>query len=451
MSFFKKNFSIIILILSIILLAYVFYRSELYWNGSKRDFYKIYYFLSVILILISVLSFYLKNHFKGYFIISFVSLILGIYLVEGYLTFYHNQKIDKKELSFKIQAYSDKADKVYDTRSRLEFYKDQKKIDNQIKIVFLSSHLKLKNNDFLPLSGVSNSKTINCNENGYYSIYDSDRYGFNNPDYEWDQKEIEYLLIGDSFTHGSCVNRPNDFASVLRSLTKKSVLNLGYRGNGPVAEYASLREYMPSNVKKILWFYFEGNDIENMNDEIKHKTFQKYFKDLNFSQNLKNKQDEVDDFVNLSIKNSFEKNENDSLIQTKIIKFVKFFELRLLINRIINQKTVIDNFNKSKEIKELFYKINKLATNNNSELYIIYLPEYSRYVSEGGGGVENSDYNLIKGVLEELDLNLIDINEELFAKINDPLIFFPFGLNGHYNELGNRKIAELIFKKTKGK
>jgi len=386
MSFFKKNFSIIILILSIILLAYVFYRSELYWNGSKRDFYKIYYFLSVILILISVLSFYLKNHFKGYFIISFVSLILGIYLVEGYLTFYHNQKIDKKELSFKIQAYSDKADKVYDTRSRLEFYKDQKKIDNQIKIVFLTSHIKLKNNDFLPLSGVSNSKTINCNENGYYSIYDSDRYGFNNPDYEWDQKEIEYLLIGDSFTHGSCVNRPNDFASVLRSLTKKSVLNLGYRGNGPLAEYAVLREYMPSNVKKILWFYFEGNDIENMNDEIKHKTFQKYFKDLNFSQNLKNKQDEVDDFVNLSIKNSFEKNENDSLIQTKIIKFVKFFELRLLINRIINQKTVIDNFNKSKEIKELFYKVNKLATNNNSELYIIYLPEYSRYVSEGGGG-----------------------------------------------------------------
>jgi len=68
-----------------------------------------------------------------------------------------------------------------------------------------------------------------------------------------------------------------------------------------------------------------------------------------------------------------------------------------------------------------------------------------------GGGVENSDYNLIKGVLEELDLNLIDINEELFAKINDPLIFFPFGLNGHYNELGYRKIAELIFKKTKGK
>ena len=27
-----------------------------------------------------------------------------------------------------------------------------------------------------PFAGISNSKTIFCNENGYYSIYESDRY-----------------------------------------------------------------------------------------------------------------------------------------------------------------------------------------------------------------------------------------------------------------------------------
>ena len=31
-----------------------------------------------------------------------------------------------------------------------------------------------KNNYFYPLSGVSNTKTIYCNENGYYSMYQSD-------------------------------------------------------------------------------------------------------------------------------------------------------------------------------------------------------------------------------------------------------------------------------------
>ena len=34
-----------------------------------------------------------------------------------------------------------------------------------------------------PLSpSIPNSKIILCNENGYYAIYTSDRYGFNNPD-----------------------------------------------------------------------------------------------------------------------------------------------------------------------------------------------------------------------------------------------------------------------------
>ena len=109
------------------------------------------------------------------------------------------------------------------------------------------------NSNIFPLSGISNSDTIYCNENGYFSIYQSDRYGFNNPNKEWDSIQIEYLLIGDSFTHGACINRPNDIASVLRTLSNKPVLNLGYAGNGLLIEYATLREYLPKNVKNILW------------------------------------------------------------------------------------------------------------------------------------------------------------------------------------------------------
>ena len=49
---------------------------------------------------------------------------------------------------------------------------------------------KNKNQELFPLSGLSNSKTIYCNENGYYSIFKSDRHGFNNPDIEWDKDEL---------------------------------------------------------------------------------------------------------------------------------------------------------------------------------------------------------------------------------------------------------------------
>jgi hypothetical protein len=117
--------------------------------------------------------------------------------------------------------------------------------DKNISVaLYPRNFLHKKNDNIFFLSGIKNSETIVCNENGYYSIYQSDRYGFNNPDNEWDKKEIEYFLVGDSFTHGSCVNRPNDISSVLRNLSNKSILNLGMRGNGPLIEYTTLREYL---------------------------------------------------------------------------------------------------------------------------------------------------------------------------------------------------------------
>ena len=78
----------------------------------------------------------------------------------------------------------------------------------------------------------------------------------NGEEFEWDKKQIDYLLIGDSFVHGACVNRPDDIASRLRLLSGKSVLNLGYFANGPLVEYAVLREYLMKDVKNILWIFY---------------------------------------------------------------------------------------------------------------------------------------------------------------------------------------------------
>ena len=152
---------------------------------------------------------------------------------------------------------------------------------------------KTKYDTIFSLSGISNSETIYCNESGFYSFYQSDRYGFNNPDVEWNNKEIEYLLVGDSFAHGACVNRPNDISSVLRILSNKSVLNLGQGGNAPLIEYASLREYLKPNVKKVLWLYFEGNDIDNLAHELSNDILINYLNNINFTQNLKLRQKEI--------------------------------------------------------------------------------------------------------------------------------------------------------------
>ena len=55
-------------------------------------------------------------------------------------------------------------------------------------------------------------------------------------------------------------------------------------------------------------------------------------------------------------------------------------------------------------------------------------------------------YMLIKAASKELDIPFIDVHEEIFKKETEPLSLFPFNLEGHYNERGYLKVAELIYK-----
>ena len=119
----------------------------------------------------------------------------------------------------------------------------------------------------LPLGGISNKTTVGENENGRRMIYLSDRYGFNNPDSEWDAKEVEWLLTGDSFAEGEAVQPGEDIAGQIRAITHQSSINLGRAGNGPLMELAELIEYAGAVKPRIvLWIYY-GNDQNDLYKE----------------------------------------------------------------------------------------------------------------------------------------------------------------------------------------
>ena len=82
---------------------------------------------------------------------------------------------------------------------------------------------------------------------------------------------------------------------------------------------------------------------------------------------------------------------------------------------------------------------------NNSKLYFVYLPEYSRYKKN----FDNTNYNLVKDIVIEMNIPFIDIHKEVFEKEQNPLKLFPFELAGHYNIEGYKKVAETIYKFTK--
>ena len=195
MTFLKKIFLPICLIASLLILIYTFYKSEIYWNGQKSDYYFTYYVVSFLLIFFSFITFFLSQKIKEYLIISGISLIVSLYVFEGYLTF--KEQLSKEQVSknqlLKEQLYEKETSEKYDTRTKKEVYEDLKRVNNEISVFVPPASYLNENYPIFPLSSISNSETVFCNENGYYPIYQSDRYGFNNPDEEWNNKEIEYL------------------------------------------------------------------------------------------------------------------------------------------------------------------------------------------------------------------------------------------------------------------
>ena len=412
----------------LLLLIYVFYKSEFVWNGSRRNYYFIYYIVAINFLILSLILNFVNQSIKNKIYLSFSFLIIGFYIFETLLIIYYPSETIRKKIVIK---------KNYDTRSKINIYNDIKKSEN------ISLTLKvIEKNKLASLSGASNIKTIFCNENGEYSFFNSDRYGFNNPDEEWEKKNIDYFILGNSFAQGACVNRPFDISSQLRIKFKKSSLNMGYRNQGPLSQLATLKEYYKPGVKNVIWLYSEDNDLNTLTKELNSKILTNYLDDNNFSQNLKDKQKEID----TAVKKEILKIINNSK-KSQIFNFFKLNSSRLFIYNFFPKK--YQPISKELKFDDIFLKIVLKAKNfsekNKSNFYFVYLPDFKRYSLKD---YSDENFERIKIFLKDNNIKFIDINDLLFSKVEDPFIFFPLRMYGHYNQKGYSKISEVLIKKT---
>tara|TARA_B100001769_G_C22073665_1_gene578058 strand:+ start:122 stop:1411 length:1290 start_codon:yes stop_codon:yes gene_type:complete len=421
-----RKISYFFVIFSLLLFTYTSYRSEIIWEGNLREYYLNYFIFSFTLIIISITFLFFKTNILKMIFIYLGSFLFSLYLFEGYSYF-----IDKSKLSEIAKIYEIKTGKIYETRSASEFIEYEKKFNNK-NFVQNISPLNYKN--IYSLGGISNENTVLCNEDGYMAKYKSDRYGFNNLDKIWDKDKIKYFLVGDSFVHGHCVNRPNDIASVLMKLSKETALNLGYGGNGPLIEYATLREYLIPNVENILWFFYDDNDLINLKKEFSNELLKNYLFDENFTQSLTTKQIQID----LNLKTIINKKENN------FKKFIKLFETRQLIKKIIlsNNKSNI-KLNDFENFKNILIKSKKIANYNNSNFYFVYLPSFSEFYDERYR--HQYKYENIKRIVQSLNINFIDTKNQFFNKIEDPKSLYPNRTENHFNILGYRKVTKFVF------
>ena len=425
--FVKHLFSATITVLSLIILIITYYKSEIVFDGNLREYYFQYFVFFLLIFTLSIITFFLNFEVKKNILIVFCSVILVLYTLEITLYFYGSYK-EKKNAEKISNFYEDK--KNFDKRTRLEVYEELKKA-NDPHVISLSPHNYINDDlDIFPLSGISNSSTIFCNENGYYSIYLSDRFGFNNDDNNWNKETIDFLIVGDSFAQGACVNRPNDITSILKILSGKNIINIGYGGNGPLKDYAALREYLDvRKVKNIIWLFY-SNDINDLNSEIKNKILKKYLDDKKFSQNLSSKQNIIDELAYKKL-NSL-KIKKEKKMDLDFYGFFKLNNLRSLIHFKNNK-----NF---KQIENILYLSKELIEQRNGNFYFIYLPSFEEINSKQ----ISSDKESINEIVEKLKIKSVNIYDFINKKKNS-LDFFPYQRHGHYSEFGYKQISLKIF------
>ena len=447
----KKNISYIniitylYLLFFILLFFYTFYRAEFVYEGNQLSYYYKYYliFISGSLLWFLALFFDKKNKIRIVIFISSIIFILYFYETIRFfapsiynLQFFKSQKIENDKIDGNLTKFE-----------LIQIIKKKKNID-VVPSVFpkalIESNWINEKKKIFPLGGVSNITTVFCKEGDEFSVYKSDRYGFNNPDIVWENNDFSYFLIGDSFVQGSCVKQNENFASQIRKYSKVNAISLGMAGNGPLIEFATLKEYaIKKNSKNVLWFYFERNDLIDLKIEKTNSIFIKYLKD-NFTQNLISKQVDIDKDLQKYIK--FAEIKKDEKIKKNYSTFVEVLN-KIIRLQIVRDKTSLDRGLKLKIdplFKEIMIKTKQLVNQSGSNLYFIYLPDKERYSSNK---MNNENYlrrSEIINIINSLNIPLIDIHKQFFMKQDDPLEFYAQRVYGHYNAKGYREIAKII-------
>lgn len=290
----------------------------------------------------------------------------------------------------------------------------------------------------LPLAGRSRTTTVVCNEGGEYFIFESDRFGFNNPDSVYNSPSTA-LILGDSFAFGNCVPNTDHVAGRLRG-NGVAVVNLGYRGTGPLIQLAQLREFgQIVQPDIVLWMFYSGNDLQNLESEFESATLRRYL-DPDYTQNLVDRQDEVDalwaDFVEQHLAESEEESEAASLSDA----LPAVLSLRPLRRRIGFTRSSGDG--EAPRFEEIVRQLQAEVERLDAKLYFIYIPTYGDFLI---GGSSPREY-----VLDAVHANgvpVIDFESRLRAT-GDPLSYYPFRLPGHFTAEGYGLLAEQILEEV---
>ncbi|WP_173045767.1 hypothetical protein [Nitrospira sp. KM1] len=309
------------------------------------------------------------------------------------------------------------------------------------------------------MGGISNRTAVYCNEQGKYILLQNDEHGFANPGGSWKNQNPDLAVVGDSFAHGACVPSEQSVSALLRE-TYPTTLNLGNDGNGPLAELATLKEYLSVlKPKVLLWVYCETNDLTDLIQE--RRSLLINYLDPLYTQGLVLKQREIDDAlmsytelmafggtatIRLAglLRGLFQVDNYNGRVE-ELIKLSYVWKLLAGIFKPTPESSVEQvTPSVSPQDLDLFKQIVKSAKDTvydwGGKMIFVYLPQFERYAETGQA---NPHYQTVLSIVSELKIPIVDI-VPVFWRQPDPLDLFPFRQPAHYTPEGYDIVAQEI-------
>ena len=374
----------------------------------------------------------------------FLAVLIVSFLMEGYLTLCTDPNIVERQVIAKRKGVA------FDTRSKSDVVMDLRK--NGIEVypaVYPSLHnnIPINGKNIIPIGGISRVRTIFCNENGEYTDYESDEYGFHNPKGLYNFSKLDVGIVGDSYVQGACVKSSESIPALIRAQFPKT-LATAMSVNGPLRNLASLKEYLGDQKPRVvLWFFSNSNDFSDLKSERANPVLMKYLTSKgDFKQNLKDKQEEIDEYYKVFINKQLASIYGSGGVARSVVNRLFLFNVRELVESKIANALEKPGLKSNEGEHQLFLEVlteaKRYVSEWNGKLIVVFVPSQNQYLSnQGDRHISNEEF--IK-LVQSTEVPVIDLYALVKSQPNPEELFALGIINSHFNAKGYRIVTDYI-------
>lgn len=299
-----------------------------------------------------------------------------------------------------------------------------------------------------PLSQVSSSRIVECNESGTFQTFVTDEYGFNNPPGLYAAGHPAIAAVGSSYTLGHCVPGIQGFMHRVRERYPRT-LNFGMAGSHVLTMLATMREYVePLRPPVVLWVMYP-NAMET--GELRDPILRSYLQP-GFSQHLLEQRARVDQMLRanlVEVQNEIDAKEGADYAASQRSKWRRVLRLSELHER-MNESAVpmlkglmlrpapLTDFSRTQDIIAL---ARDTVAGWGGHLVVVLIPTFEEVVAKQISP-DRSNERILR-LLQPLNVHVIN-GVALMRAQADPAAFYNLRSNNHLNEAGHMLLGDFV-------